>query len=287
MGHSHPIKKSTKCYRWMAFDGPWCREYNVKPACSYWCTNFDKYRLTAQKYPKNYFWSCSWIFQKHYIGLIRSIAPLHSAPLHSNGLAESVRETIRQRKGKLKATALKISDIVDDWRTRTMGGFVTGLFLWESCCIPFLLYNSGSWLDMSKEDEKQLDTLQKWLLHILLRQGPVVPSGAILCESAMLSMGRCVWHKNSSMPCTSQGWMRTPLPTRSGRSRSSTSPVAQAILQVQEDLQAYGSGHHQWHSAQSAAIQKKCHRAYHDYDLKMLKEQVMDNNKCMQILSEG
>ena len=35
--------------------------------------------------------------------------------LHSDGLAESVMETIIQREGKVKGAALEIVDIVDDW----------------------------------------------------------------------------------------------------------------------------------------------------------------------------
>ena len=64
--------------------------------------------------------------------------------LHSDGLAESVMMTIKQREGKVKGAALEIADIVDDWRAKTVGGFTTGLFLWESCCVPSLLYIAGS-----------------------------------------------------------------------------------------------------------------------------------------------
>ena len=110
--------------------------------------------------------------------------------LHTGGLAESVLETIRQREGKGNGAAVEIVNIVDDWRASIVGGFVTGLFLWESCCIPSLLYNAGSWLHLSKEAEKRLDGLQLWYLRILLRQGQGVPSGAILWESAVLSMPR-------------------------------------------------------------------------------------------------
>ena len=59
--------------------------------------------------------------------------------LLSWGLAESVLETIRQREGKVKGAALEIAKIVDDWRARTVGGFTAGLFLWEACCVFFLI----------------------------------------------------------------------------------------------------------------------------------------------------
>ena len=55
--------------------------------------------------------------------------------LHTDGLAASVLETIIQREGKVKGAALEIAAIVDDWRSHVVGGFVSGLLLWESCCI--------------------------------------------------------------------------------------------------------------------------------------------------------
>ena len=42
-----------------------------------------------------------------------------------------------------------IASIVDDWRAYTVGGFLSSLLLWESCCVSSLLYNSGSWIGMS------------------------------------------------------------------------------------------------------------------------------------------
>ena len=80
--------------------------------------------------------------------------------LHSGGLAASVTETIRKRDGKVRGAALEILSIVDDWRATTVGGFVSGLFLWELCCLPSLLYNAGSWTGISKEAERQTEGLQ-------------------------------------------------------------------------------------------------------------------------------
>ena len=104
-------------------------------------------------------------------------------------------ETIKQREGKVKGAALEIAELVDYWRARTVGGFNSGLFLWESCCIPSLLYNAGSWLEISKAAEKRLDALQIWFLCIVLRQGQGAPSNAILWELQVLTMGRRIWRE--------------------------------------------------------------------------------------------
>ena len=87
-----------------------------------------------------------------------------------------------------RGAALEIAAIVDDWRAALVGGFKTGLFLWESCCLPSLLYNAGSWVDMSTEAEKKGEALQTWYLRLLLRQGPGVPAGSMLWETGTLSV---------------------------------------------------------------------------------------------------
>ena len=115
--------------------------------------------------------------------------------LHCGGLAASVTETLRKRDGKVRGAALEIAAIVDDWRAATVGGFVTGLFLWESCCIPSLLYNAGSWVDMSREAERQGEALQTWYLRLLLRQGPGVPAGSMLWETGTLSVALRVYRE--------------------------------------------------------------------------------------------
>ena len=84
--------------------------------------------------------------------------------LHSDGLPESVTETIRQREGKVKGAALEIAEIVDVWRARTVHNRLVS---------------------------------------------------AIQC-------GKLASGRNSPSACTSPGLARTPLPTRCGRSRSST-----------------------------------------------------------------
>ena len=119
--------------------------------------------------------------------------------LHTGGLAASVLETISQREGKVKGAALEIAAIVDDWRSEAVGGFETGLFLWESCCLPSLLHNAGTWVEMSTDAVKRLNSLQNWFVRLLLRQGPGSPTGSLLWETGLLSMDLLVWREKLSM----------------------------------------------------------------------------------------
>ena len=119
--------------------------------------------------------------------------------LHTDGLAASALETIIQREGKVKGAALEIATIVDDWRSHLVGGFVSGLLLWESCCVYSLLHNSGSWVDLSGQAEKRLESLQVWFLRLLLRQGPWVASSSLLWETETLSMSLRIWREKASL----------------------------------------------------------------------------------------
>ena len=69
-----------------------------------------------------------------------------------------------------------------------VGGFKSGLFFWESCCLLFLLYNMGIWVYMSTEAVKKGEPLQSWYLRLLLRQGLGVPSSSMMFESGTLSV---------------------------------------------------------------------------------------------------
>ena len=205
--------------------------------------------------------------------------------LHCDGLAESVLETIKQREGKVKGAALEIVDIVDDWRARVVGGLQSGLFFWESCCKPSLLYNAGRWVDMSKEEEKRLDFLQIWFLRMLLRQGQGVPSGAILWEVAALSMGRRVWQEKL---CVSLHIARL-----------SKDILARKVWEEQQLFQWPGLAAEAEEIASELGVEsvmdtrlnKKDYRdmfteACHKYDEVMLRDKMENKIKCAKIMKE-
>ena len=206
--------------------------------------------------------------------------------LHSDGLPESVTETIRQREGKVKGAALEIAEIVDDCRARTVGGFTTGLFLWESCCIPSLLYNAGSWLNMSKEAEKRLDTLQSWYLRILLHQGPGAPSSAMLWEFSVLSMGRRVWREKLALglhisrlgedTLANKMWLEQELYRWPG-----------LFLECEEICEQLGVDTVRDTVLSAKEYRKDVTEACYRFDAKMLAVEMKDKRKCSKILEEG
>ena len=52
--------------------------------------------------------------------------------LSSGGLGESVAATVESREGKIRGACLEISQIINDWRSRAVGGMETALMLWDN-----------------------------------------------------------------------------------------------------------------------------------------------------------
>ena len=69
----------------------------------------------------------------------------------SDGLADSAKATIDSRKWQVVSSIAEIRAVVEDYRSNLLGGILTGLEIWEMSVIPFLLYNSETWTELSKE----------------------------------------------------------------------------------------------------------------------------------------
>ena len=89
--------------------------------------------------------------------------------LSCKGLGDSVSETVASREGKIRGTCLEIAQIVNDWRSRVIGGMETALLLWEACYIPSLLSGAGTWTEITATTEKKLNILQCWYLKLVFR----------------------------------------------------------------------------------------------------------------------
>ena len=59
-------------------------------------------------------------------------------------VAESVSLTIKKRIGLIKKSIYEVRAVVEDCRSKVIGGIKSGVLLWESCLIPFLLYNCST-----------------------------------------------------------------------------------------------------------------------------------------------
>ena len=102
-------------------------------------------------------------------------------------VSESITLTLKKRSGLAKRSIYEIVAIVNDFRSKINGGIVTGLHLWESVVIPFVLHNSSTWLAMKKSDIDHLTKLQNlFLSHLLNVQN--CPAMMMLWDLGVLPM---------------------------------------------------------------------------------------------------
>ena len=70
----------------------------------------------------------------------------------TESLKGSVMLTIKKRESKIRRACFEIVNIVKDYRAQRIGGFMTGLVLWEAYAIPSLIYNCSTWVERGKEE---------------------------------------------------------------------------------------------------------------------------------------
>ena len=119
--------------------------------------------------------------------------------ISSAGLAASVARTVATKEGKIKGACLEIAIIVNDWRAQAVGGLETALMLSEACCIPSMLHAAGTWVDINKQTENKLNSLQIWFVCSALRIGQGSPVAALLWDFSLLDMSIRIWREKILM----------------------------------------------------------------------------------------
>ena len=82
-----------------------------------------------------------------------------------------------------------------DFRAQMIGGFRTGLILWESCAIPSLTYNCSTWVGIGSQEIKTLEGIQDFFLRLLWGTGPGAPKVALRADTGTRSMESRVWRE--------------------------------------------------------------------------------------------
>ena len=110
-------------------------------------------------------------------------------------LKESVMVTIKKREASIRRASFEIVSLVKDFRADRVGGFRTGLTLWESCAVPTLLYNASTWVDIGREEMKKLNGIQDFFLRLLWQAGPGTPKVALRADTGTRSMEARIWRE--------------------------------------------------------------------------------------------
>ena len=80
--------------------------------------------------------------------------------LHEDGLEASVRETIKERTGKIKGAIFLTKTIVETYQMQGIGAMAAAKTLWEGAIVPSLLHGAGTWLGSSAETDSLCEELQ-------------------------------------------------------------------------------------------------------------------------------
>ena len=113
--------------------------------------------------------------------------------LDSNGLKESVEATIKAREPKIKGSIYELRALTEDYRMQAVGGCQSALDLYESCIIPSLLTNAGTWVDMSEKAVNILDTTQDTFARVLMALPFSAPRASLRAALGLLGGKWRVW----------------------------------------------------------------------------------------------
>ena len=99
------------------------------------------------------------------------------------GLAGSVDATVKKRKGLATLAIFEIRAVIEDCRSEICGGLKAGIDIWELAVIPKLLFNSGTWMDISANTMQELEELQIKFYRCLLAVGSGCPIPSLYWET--------------------------------------------------------------------------------------------------------
>ena len=108
--------------------------------------------------------------------------------LHCGGLSASARATVDARAASLKSGAIEVRAIVEDCRSRCLGGLAVGLEIFEIAYIPALLNNSQTWMEIDDVTVDKLESLQCNFLRILLATPASTPQAALTWDCGALKV---------------------------------------------------------------------------------------------------
>ena len=101
---------------------------------------------------------------------------------------DSIRATIKSRRGRAIASIYEIKAVLEDIRIGAVGGLMGGLDLWELAVIPMLLYNSETWNEIDEEVIKELDDIQNQFLRVMFEVPTSTPKPILSWDTATIGI---------------------------------------------------------------------------------------------------
>ena len=111
----------------------------------------------------------------------------------SEGLGDSILETIKDRTGKVKTAMMEVKGVMEDFRMQAVGGIMGAWDLWNRAIVPSLLANCGTWTELPIKAVELCYALQNMFIRIKLEVPVSTPKVALRVESGMLGMKERIW----------------------------------------------------------------------------------------------
>ena len=108
--------------------------------------------------------------------------------LCSEGLTASVQATIKDRTSKVKGSIYELRSLIEDFRMQAVGGMQSAIDLYESCIVPSLLTNCGTWTEITKKEESLLDDCQDIFCRAVLQVPVSSPKCSLRAVFALTGM---------------------------------------------------------------------------------------------------
>ena len=89
--------------------------------------------------------------------------------LCSEGLNASIQATIKDRTARVKGSIYELRSLREDFWMQAVGGMMAAIDLYESCIVPSLLTNCGTWTEITVKEENLLDEIQNMFCRAVLQ----------------------------------------------------------------------------------------------------------------------
>ena len=113
--------------------------------------------------------------------------------LSSGGVADSIDATVDEREGRVKGAIRELAALCEDFRMQITGGMMGALDLYESCIIPSLMANSGTWFGIREKMVERLEKIQNTFVRSLLRLPMSTPKPCLRAVCGLLGMKWRIW----------------------------------------------------------------------------------------------
>ena len=119
--------------------------------------------------------------------------------LDEGGLKEGVAATVKDREGRTRGAIYELRAVCQDFRMQILGGMIGAIDVWEAAIIPSLLNNSGTWVDISEETIRKLDSLQNLFVVTMTKLPHSTPLPALRGITGLLGMRWRIWREKLRM----------------------------------------------------------------------------------------